>query len=248
MRRSSTLPTSCASNSRKASRLRGQALVGSIRSRIAIGLALPVLGIFQRTNAATAIAVLEQLGEELRPSRDEIARGFAELAIPGRMELFRGTRRSSSTSRTTPRRPNRWSRRCARRFANRRIHYVVAIGETKDAAADRRDSLGIALDFYVHVVCGFRASRDPAGTARNARGIAAARWGRAIADPIEALTVARRRADVDDVVVVTGSTFVVAGLREWYVTDDGLIGRGSLRLRGARLHGARAPTSWASST
>jgi folylpolyglutamate synthase/dihydropteroate synthase len=42
-------------------------------------------------------------------------------------------------------------------------------------------------------------------------------WGRAISDPVEALTVARRLAAADDVVVVTGSTFVVAGLREWYV-------------------------------
>ena len=42
-------------------------------------------------------------------------------------------------------------------------------------------------------------------------------WGRAISDPIEALTVARRTATVDDVVVVTGSTFLVADVREWFV-------------------------------
>jgi hypothetical protein len=33
---------------------------------------------------------------------------------------------------------------------------------------------------------------------------------------VDAFAVARRLAAADDVVVVTGSTFVVAGLREWY--------------------------------
>ena len=51
---------------------------------------LPVLGIFQRTNAVTAIAVLKQLGEKLRPSRDATLRSFSELSIPGRMELASG--------------------------------------------------------------------------------------------------------------------------------------------------------------
>jgi folylpolyglutamate synthase/dihydropteroate synthase len=41
--------------------------------------------------------------------------------------------------------------------------------------------------------------------------------GRAIADPIEALSIARRNASADDIVVVTGSTFVVAELREWWM-------------------------------
>ncbi|MBV9334109.1 MAG: hypothetical protein JO146_08880, partial [Candidatus Eremiobacteraeota bacterium] len=41
-------------------------------------------------------------------------------------------------------------------------------------------------------------------------------WGRAINDPVDAFSIARRNADADDVIVVTGSTFVVAGLREWY--------------------------------
>jgi folylpolyglutamate synthase/dihydropteroate synthase len=42
-------------------------------------------------------------------------------------------------------------------------------------------------------------------------------WGRAIADPIEALGIARRNAAADDIIVVTGSTFVVAELRDWWM-------------------------------
>jgi len=44
---------------------------------------------------------------------------------------------------------------------------------------------------------------------------------RAIADPVEALGVARRNADASHVVVVTGSTFVVATLRDWWLTNVG---------------------------
>jgi hypothetical protein len=37
-----------------------------------------------------------------------------------------------------------------------------------------------------------------------------------IIGPIDAFASARRDADADDIIVVTGSTFVVAELREWF--------------------------------
>jgi folylpolyglutamate synthase/dihydropteroate synthase len=42
-------------------------------------------------------------------------------------------------------------------------------------------------------------------------------WGRSVADPVEALSIARRNAAADDIIVVTGSTFVVAELRDWWM-------------------------------
>jgi hypothetical protein len=44
-------------------------------------------------------------------------------------------------------------------------------------------------------------------------------WGRAIADPVEAFAIARRNADAVDIVVVTGSTFVVSVLRSWWMAN-----------------------------
>jgi folylpolyglutamate synthase/dihydropteroate synthase len=41
--------------------------------------------------------------------------------------------------------------------------------------------------------------------------------GRSVGDPIEALSIARRSAAANDVIVVTGSTFLVAVLREWWL-------------------------------
>ena len=44
---------------------------------------------------------------------------------------------------------------------------------------------------------------------------------RAVSDPVEALSVARRVAGADDLVVVTGSTFLVATLRDWFLENAG---------------------------
>jgi dihydrofolate synthase / folylpolyglutamate synthase len=102
------------------------------------------------------------------------------------------------------------------RFAGRRIHYVVAVGESKDARGILQvlASLPSTFTFTSFSVTGRRAVL-PQRLATIAESFGG--WGRAIADPIEALTVARRTAAPEDVVVVTGSTFIVAVLREWYM-------------------------------
>ena len=95
------------------------------------------------------------------------------------------------------------------------MHYVVAIGESKDARRIIEILAGMPSTFTFTTFAA--TGRHPIAPARLARmAETAGTWGRAIADPMEALTVARRWAGIDDVVVVTGSTFVVAGLREWY--------------------------------
>ena len=199
----------------EASDLHGQVLFvtstrGSFRSRV------PVLGIFQRTNLATAIAVLEQLGEDLRPSRDDLIRGFAELAIPGRMELIPGNPKVVFDIAHNAEKAESLVASLRKSFADRRVHYVVAIGETKDAGriVEILSTLPSTFTFTSFAISGHRAV-PPARLATLAESLGS--WGRAIADPIEALTVSRRLAEFDDVVVVTGSTFLVAGLREWYV-------------------------------
>ncbi len=199
----------------EANDLRGQGLMvksarGSYRVR------MPVLGVFQRTNVATAIAVLEQLGENLRPSVDDFVRGFTELAIAGRMELISGNRPNVVFDIAhNAEKAESLVASLHESFAGRRVHYVVAIGETKDAGGiiQTLSALPSSFTFTSFAVPGRRAV-PPARLARIAESLG--KWGRAIADPIEALTVARRWAQFDDVVVVTGSTFLVAELREWY--------------------------------
>jgi dihydrofolate synthase/folylpolyglutamate synthase len=178
-------------------------------------LRMPVLGIFQRVNAATAIAVIELLGEELRPSVEEVVRAFAELVIPGRMEVVSRNPTVVFDIAHNAEKAESLVASLRERFAGRRIHYVVAIGESKDARRiiEILAQLPSTFTFTSFAVSGRRAIA-PQRLAAIAETLGT--WGRTVADPIEALTVARRRAEIDDVVVVTGSTFIVAGLREWY--------------------------------
>jgi dihydrofolate synthase/folylpolyglutamate synthase len=190
--------------------------VSDAARRIAARLSLQVIGIFQRENAATAMTVLEQLGDELRPSREEIARAFGEVTLPGRMELFSGHPSVVFDIAHNVEKAASLVASLRETFPSHRIHYVVAIGESKDARRILETLAGLpsTFTFTSFVAAGRRAMR-PQRLAAIAQSFGG--WGRAISDPVEALTVARRLAAADDVVVVTGSTFVVAGLREWYV-------------------------------
>jgi folylpolyglutamate synthase/dihydropteroate synthase len=103
----------------------------------------------------------------------------------------------------------------AESFSGRRFHFVVAIGASKDARAIVKAFAQLPASFtFTSFETQGRSATPPAQLATLAATLGV--YGRAIPDPIEALTVARRVAAYDDVVVVTGSTFVVARLREWY--------------------------------
>ncbi len=178
-------------------------------------LTLPVLGIFQRINAATAIAVLERLAPELRPAPEAVARGFAHLEIAGRMELFSGTPSVLFDIAHNAEKAESLVASLRESFAGRRVHYVVAIGESKDARSILEILAGVPATFtFTSFTASGRRAMAPGRLATMAESLG--RWGRAIDDPVEAFTVARRTAAIEDVIVVTGSTFVVAALREWF--------------------------------
>lgn len=187
-----------------------------VRADALASLPLPVLGIFQRTNAATALAVFGQLHAELRPQRDAIERGFAALAIAGRMEFIAGHPAVLFDIAHNVEKAEALVASLREQFAGHRIHYVVAVAERKDARGILQvlSSLPSTFTFTSFSVTGRRAVL-PQRLATMAESFGG--WGRSIADPIEALTVARRTAAPEDVVVVTGSTFLVAVLREWYM-------------------------------
>lgn len=192
----------------------GQRLV-AITARGTYRLHLAVAGTFQRTNVATTIAVLEQLADDLRPDAGEIARALGEVVIPGRMEAVSANPTVVFDIAHNAEKAESLVASLREFFPNRRVHYVIAIGESKDARRiiEILGRVASTFTFTSFVATGRRAIRPQrlATIAESAGG-----WGRAITDPAEALTVARRMAEVDDVVVVTGSTFVVARLREWY--------------------------------
>ena len=176
-------------------------------------------------------------------SRDAIESGLGAHRDPrphGVLPVASG--RASSTSRTTPTRPQHLraalrgdvSRPALRvRDGGRRIE-----GRARGHRAVRRARRARSCS---------RRSRRPGATASRPQRLASiagdlGAWGRAITDPVEAFcdrAAQRRRRHI---IVVTGSTFIVAELREWWMANVQLElcltsarPRGALRVRGRVL-------------
>jgi folylpolyglutamate synthase/dihydropteroate synthase len=93
---------------------------------------------------------------------------------------------------------------------------VIAIGESKDASEILLAFAGLQGSF---IFTSFETQGHTATRPQKLASIAESLglWGRPIQDPVEALEIARRNAGADDIIVVTGSTFVVAQLRAWWM-------------------------------
>jgi dihydrofolate synthase/folylpolyglutamate synthase len=181
-------------------------------------LALPILGDFQQHNAATAIRALEQLPPELRPSRAAIEDGFARLMIPGRMEFFPSRPAVVFDIAHNPDKAASLASALRATFPDRRFAFVIAVGESKDAAAIIAAFADVPATFtFTSFTANGRSSTRPQRLASIAESLGV--WGRAIGDPVDAFAIARRNADAQDIVVVTGSTFVVATLRDWWFAN-----------------------------
>ncbi len=180
-------------------------------------LSLPVLGAFQQRNAATAIRALELLPAEFRPDRAAIEGGLSRLMIPGRMEFFPSHPAVVFDIAHNPDKAAHLSAALKETFPGRRFAMVIAIGQSKDAANVIAPFIDLPGTFtFTSFDTGGRSSIRPQRLASIASELGV--WGRAITDPVEAFSVARRNADAQDIVVVTGSTFVVATLRDWWLT------------------------------
>ncbi len=180
-------------------------------------LDMPLLGNFQPLNAAVAIVALEELPPALAPSIEDVRRGFERLVLPGRMEVFPTHPVVVFDIAHNPDKARSLAESLATHFGvERRYTFVVAIGESKD---QREILRALSSMFSAAFICTtFEAAGRPAAKPQRLASMAEdlGLWGRAISDPVEALSVARRNAEADEVVVVTGSTFIVATLRDWW--------------------------------
>ncbi len=179
-------------------------------------VALPLLGDFQRLNAATAILALEQLPETLRPNKEDVERGLSATRLMGRMEYFSSHPGVVFDVAHNPDKAAHLVAALKQTFPDKRYTFVIAIGESKDAHEILRAFGDLSASYiFTSFETQGRTAAKPQRLASIAESFGI--WGRAIADPVEALTIARRNASADDLIVVTGSTFVVAELREWWM-------------------------------
>jgi dihydrofolate synthase/folylpolyglutamate synthase len=186
---------------------------------------LTLHGLFQRDNAATAIAIVERLPEALRPDRDAVQRGLSGATIAGRMEMFAdGDVTLVFDIAHNVEKASHLAESLSELFAGRDISYVVAIGETKDAAHILERLAGAGTQA---IATRFSATGRSAVDARELGKLARAAGMRAdaVEPAVDALAMARARAKAGDVIVITGSTFLVAEVRDAWLRQGAAAGR-----------------------
>lgn len=179
---------------------------------------LGVRGDFQRTNAATAIAVLEALGEDLRPSVASVERALARVEIPGRFETLQDDPPLVLDIAHNPEKARALVDALREAFPQRRIHYVVAVGERKDA----RQILSTFAELPgTFTFASFDVPGRPAIPPLHLRAIGESigRDSSVAGDAVSGVLQARALAKRGEPVVVTGSTFAVAAVREWQLSE-----------------------------
>jgi dihydrofolate synthase/folylpolyglutamate synthase len=179
---------------------------------------LGVRGDFQRTNAATAVAVLEALGDDLRPPAQAVERAFASVRIPGRFEILNDDPPLVLDIAHNPEKARALVLALQRAFPATDVHYVIAIGERKDAA----QLLSIFGEMPgTFTFASFDVRGRPAIAPSRLRAMAQAldRTGSVAGDPVSGVLQARALAKPGEPIVVTGSTFAVAAVREWQLSE-----------------------------
>ncbi len=174
-------------------------------------LELSVYGSFQRGNARTAIVALEALPHSLRPSVESVERGLARVAIPGRMEIVNGDPPVVLDIAHNAEKAEHLADALREHFPGRTMHALVAIGEGKDAAAILQ-ALAPLLS-QVTVTSFEAAGRRPVAPSRLAELARSFAPARVISRPDEAFARACEACAPGEVLLVTGSTFVVAAVR-----------------------------------
>lgn len=180
-------------------------------------ISLPVLGDFQQENAAIAIRALEQLGPDLRPTREQIETGLSRTVIPGRMEFFPSHPGVVFDIAHNGDKAERLARALRATFPGRRFTFVMAIAQSKDAVKVIEPFLGMGSFVFTTFSTAGRTASRPQRLASIASDLGG--WGPAVGDPVDAFSIARRNASSEDVIVVTGSTFLVAELRAWWMAN-----------------------------
>ncbi|HKU67644.1 MAG TPA: Mur ligase family protein [Candidatus Baltobacteraceae bacterium] len=179
-------------------------------------IALPVLGTFQQRNAATAVIALEHLDEDLRPAAEAVERGLSRFNLAGRMEYFPAHPAVVFDVAHNPDKAAHLVDSLKAAFADRHFTCVIAVGASKDAHEIMHAFMDLPATYiFTSFDTQGRTPIKPQRLLSIAESLGMS--GRAVADPVEALGIARRNASADDVIVVTGSTFVVAELREWWM-------------------------------
>jgi dihydrofolate synthase / folylpolyglutamate synthase len=183
-------------------------------SGVAYRVRLPLLGVHQLSNAATAIATVEMLAERgVRATSEAVEEGLAQVRWPGRLEIVSraplvvvdGAHNGDSAQRLAA--------ALRENFEYRRLILVLAASADKDVGGIVG---GLAPDGPAVIATRSRHARaaDPETLAAEAR-----RRGLRVEiapDISAAMERAASLAEPSDLICVTGSLFIVADARTYY--------------------------------
>ena len=180
---------------------------------------LPLIGEFQAVNAATAIAAVEEVSDVLPATPANVEAGLHDIALPGRTEYYPSHPALLFDVAHNVEKASALRAALERHFPARRFVFVVAISQEKDAGGMLAAWRGLPAQFiFTTFDVTHRKSRYSRALVNAAE--SAGLPSRGVDDPVEALALARRIAGADDLVVVTGSTFLVGTLRRWFLDNS----------------------------
>ncbi len=182
---------------------------------------LPLIGQFQATNAATAIVTCEQIRSAYPFTQAHVAQALGDLSLAGRSEYYPSRPALLFDVAHNVEKAAALRAGIERHFPQRRLIFVVAIAQEKDVAGVIGAWRGLPAQF---IFTTFDVSHRRSKHSRNLVNIAESSGlvSRAVDDPVEALNLARRIAGPEDLVVVTGSTFLVGTLRQWFLENTAM--------------------------
>ncbi|HET9400743.1 MAG TPA: folylpolyglutamate synthase/dihydrofolate synthase family protein [Candidatus Acidoferrales bacterium] len=188
--------------------------VSGARDDFSVSLEVPLPGEFQVRNAVTAIAaarVLASRGFKLPP--EHIAKGIAAVRWPGRLEQISENPTVFLDGSHNPAGARELAEFLDENFAGRRI--LLVFGAVRDKSVDEIAELLFprAASVFLTAPKNSRALSAEA-LAEITHGMAATT--RIVPDPSAALQMAISDAAPSDVVIVTGSLYLVGTLRAWW--------------------------------
>ncbi len=171
------------------------------------------LGEHQATNAALAIAAVEQLKPKgYSVSENQIRKALSHLLIPGRMELAQRNPTLILDGAHNPDKMAAVLKAISCIFPNKRITAVAAFTRRHDAQTMMR----LLMDACDRVILtSFFSSADfGPGSSIPPDELAVDKTNEIVPDPLLAIQTALARARKDDIILVTGSLYLVGAVRK----------------------------------
>jgi len=201
-------------------------------------LRVALTGEHQARNAALAVAAALAFSDRtgLRVTEADIRAGLERVWISGRMEQVQSEPIVLLDSAHNPIEARALAATLRDRYLRRgaRLHLVCGILADKDQVSMVRAFASVADTVAVTQPALVERIGDPGRMLELFRARLGARNVTFIADPAEALDAALARARPRDLVVVTGSMFLVGALRNRWLPERTLLKRRSAALRGSR--------------